>query len=254
MGSLPASQRELAAAEINRFIRKVGPDRLIGSLTKLEVERHQQTLIDSGEDTSTRLEPLKSFLLDLKARKLTEVNLGAGVRVRRRGGRTGGGKHEQAPVVELTQEGHDELQHELTRLETEEMPRLLEDLTRAREDGDLRENAPYHEAKRQMGVIQGKIDSLRNQLKASQIVARQAGTERIGLGSKVVLRDLQYEEEVEYTVVGPGEVDTRKGRISIQSPVGSAVKDAQVGDVVEVSIPSGTARYRVERIESANGS
>jgi len=62
---------------------------------------------------------------------------------------------------------------------------------------------------------------------------------------------LQFDEELDYTLVGPGEVDTRNRRISIQSPVGSALKDHSVGDEVEVDIPSGKARYRIERIERA---
>ena len=66
-----------------------------------------------------------------------------------------------------------------------------------------------------------------------------------------MLRDLQYDEELDYILVGPGEVDTRNRRISIQSPVGSALKDRGVGDTVEVDIPSGKAHYRIERIEQA---
>jgi transcription elongation factor GreA len=103
-----------------------------------------------------------------------------------------------------------------------------------------------------MGEVQGQIDRLKGQIKAARVVERQTSTERAGLGSRVVLRDLQYDEELDYTLVGPGEVDTRNRRISIQSPVGNALKDRGVGDTVEVEIPSGKARYRIERIERAS--
>ena len=250
LGRLQAGQRELAASEINRFVRHVGPNRPVTQITKLEVERYQQFLADTAGDSATRVEALKTFLSDLKTKKLTETNLGAGLRVRRRGG-SSQARREEAAVVELTREGLDLLQAELQRLETEVAPAVRDDLAAAYQDRDFRENAPYDEAKRRMGEVQGQIDRIKGQIKAARVVERETSNERAGLGSKVVLRDLQYDEELDYTLVGPGEVDTRNRRISIQSPVGSALKDRNVGDTVEVDIPSGKARYRIERIERA---
>jgi transcription elongation factor GreA len=248
LGNLSASQRELAASEINRFVRHVGPERPVGQITKLEVERYQQYLADTMGEAATRVEALKTFLSDLKSKKLTETNLGAALRVRRKGG-AGQARKEEAAVIELTREGLEQLQAELHHLETEVAPAVREDLAAAYQDRDFRENAPYDEAKRRMGEVQGQIDRLRGQIKAAKVVERESSNERAGLGSRVVLRDLQYDELLDYTLVGPGEVDTRNRRISIQSPVGSALKDHAVGEVVEVEIPSGKAHYRIERIE-----
>jgi transcription elongation factor GreA len=248
LGNLPAGQRELAASEINRFVRRMGSQRDVGKITKLEVERYQQHLADTVGDAATRVEALKAFLSDLKSKKFTETNLGAGLRVRRKGG-GGQARKEEAAVVELTREGLDQLKSELERLENEVAPAVREDLAAAYQDRDFRENAPYDEAKRRMGEVQGQIERLRGQIKAARIVERETSNERAGLGSRVVLRDLQYNEDLDYTLVGPGEVDTRNRRISIQSPVGSALKDRGVGEVVEVEIPSGKAHYRIERIE-----
>src|SRR5919197_4962842 len=117
LGNLAAGQRELAASEINRFLRHVGPNRNVNQITKPEVERYQQYLADTAGDAATRVEALKAFLSDLKAKKLTETNLGAGLRVRRKGG-GGQARKEEATVVELTREGLDQLQAELERLET----------------------------------------------------------------------------------------------------------------------------------------
>jgi transcription elongation factor GreA len=231
-------------------VRHIGPDRSVAQITKLQVERYQQYLADTGGDAATKVEGLKQFLSDLKAKKLTETNLGAGLRVRRKGG-GGQARREEAAVVELTREGLEQLQSELHHLETDVAPAVREDLAAAYQDRDFRENAPYDEAKRRMGEVQGQIDRLKTQIKAARVVEREMSNERAGLGSKVVLRDLQYDEELDYTLVGPGEVDTRNRRISIQSPVGSALKDRAVGEVVEVDIPSGKARYRIERIEHA---
>src|ERR671937_744312 len=102
-----------------------------------------------------------------------------------------------------------------------------------------------------MADVPRQIERLRSQIKAARVVERAMSDERAGLGSRVVLRDLQFDEDLDYTLVGPGEVDTRNRRISIQSPVGSALKDRGVGEIVEVDIPSGKARYRIERIEQS---
>jgi transcription elongation factor GreA len=229
----------------------MGPDRPVTQISKLEVEHYQQYLADTSGDASKRVEALKTFLSDLKSKKLTETNLGAGLRVRRKG-TSGQTRKEEAAVVELTREGLGQLQAELQHLETVVAPAVRDDLAHAYQDRDFRENAPYDEAKRRMGEVQGQIDRLKGQIKAARVVERETSNERAGLGSKVVLRDLQYDEELDYTLVGPGEVDTRNRRISIQSPVGSALKDRNVGDTVEVDIPSGKARYRIERIERAS--
>lgn len=217
-------------------------------MTRREAEKYQQFLLDTGVNAPSRVEPLKTFLVDLKTKKLTDVNLGAGLRVKRRGG-SAQAQRERAQAFEITQEGFDQLQAEMQRLENEDLPSVREELAAAYQDRDFRENAPYDAAKRRMGEIQGRINELRAQLGKARIVRREVSTERVGLGSRVVLRDLQYDEELVYTLVGPGEVDARKGRISIQSPVGNAIKDRAVGEEVDVEIPTGKAHYRVERIE-----
>jgi len=250
VGGLPAGQRELAASQIHQFVRSVGPDRTVDRISRLEVERYQQHLADTRGNSSNHLDELKTFLNDLKAKKLTDVNLGAGLRVRRRGG-SAHARREEAQTIEVTREGYEQLRAELAHLESVIAPAAREDLAASYQDRDFRENAPYDEAKRHMGEVQGQIERLRGQIRASRIVERQMSGNRAGLGSHLVLRDLQFDEELDYTLVGPGEVDTRNRRISIQSPVGNALKDRTVGEVVEVDIPSGTARYRIERIEQA---
>lgn len=226
----------------------MGSNTLVSQLTRREAEKYQQFLLDTGVNAPSRVEPLKTFLVDLKTKKLTDINLGAGLRVKRRGG-SAQAQRERAQAFEITQEGFDQLQAEMQRLENEDLPSVREELAAAYQDRDFRENAPYDAAKRRMGEIQGRINELRAQLGKARIVRREVSTERVGLGSRVVLRDLQYDEELIYTLVGPGEVDARKGRISIQSPVGNAIKDRAVGEEVDVEIPTGKAHYRVDRIE-----
>lgn len=248
LGALEPDKRELAAAEINRFVSQLGPNRPLSSLTKTDVDKYQQRLIDSKVNSSQRVEPVKVFLTDLKTRKWTEQNLGAVLRVRRRGA-SGGGQRDEGETIELTREGYEQLKAELAQLEEERLPQLREYVAAARLDGDFRENAPYDEAKREMGTVQGQIDKLKQQLRQARIVARESSGLRIGLGSRVVLKDLQYGDEQTFVIVGPGEVDPRNRKISIHSPVGGALRDRTVGDEIEVDIPTGRAHYRVLRIE-----
>ncbi len=247
---MPSGQRELAAAEINRFVRTIGANRPVERITKLEVERYQQHLADTRGEASNRVEELKAFLTDLKTKKLTETNLGAGLRVRRKGG-SGNARREEAQVVEVTAEGFEQLRLSLRTSRTRSRRRFARTwrrptrtVTSARTHRTTKPSGAWARCRAR------SIDcAVRSRRRA--IVQRHTSGERAGLGSKVILSDLEYDEELDYTLVGPGEVDTRKRRISIQSPVGNALKDHVVGDVVEVEIPSGLARYRIERIEQS---
>ena len=96
----------------------------------------------------------------------------------------------------------------------------------------------------------GQTPIIRATLSRATIVAEQQRTDRVGLGSRVVVRALdEDDDELTYTLVGPGEVDPRNGKISAQSPVGRAFMDRQPGETVEVETPAGVTRYRIERIE-----
>jgi len=159
-------------------------------------------------------------------------------------------RREEAAVIELTQEGLDQLRLELAA------PRDRDRPGRPRRSGRRvpgsrfpRERAVRPKPNAVWAKSRARSTVLRGQIKAARVVAREMSDERVGLGSKVVLRDLEYNEELDYILVGPGEVDTRNRRISIQSPVGSALKDRTVGSVVEVDIP-----FRQGRATGSNGS
>jgi transcription elongation factor GreA len=122
-------------------------------------------------------------------------------------------------------------------------------MARAAADKDFRENAPYDAAKQHRAEIQRKIDEIKETLSRAAIVD-QAGVDRATVGNVVVVRDLDEDEEFSYTLVGPGE--RGPGKISVHSPVGKALVDHAVGDVVAVTVPAGVHRYRVERIERSN--
>lgn len=244
------AERELVGQELRRFQRWLGTDPLVNSITRDEVERYLDFVSDqAGLENIARLDHLKAFLAHLHQKGYTSANLGALVKPRRAKSSPSKGTSEvPAPVVYMSRAGYEQLKSELARLEQEIRPQLAEAVRLARADGDLRENAPYHAARQELAQVQSRINQLRALLSAAEIRDQEADRQKIGLGRTVVVRDLDFDEEITLTLVGPGEIDPRRGRISIQSPVGKALMDRTEGDEVEVETPSGTTRYRIIRV------
>lgn len=252
LSDLPPSERDANAAELHRMMRWFGPERNLSAISPIDLERYQDNLANTGIDPTSRLQPLKDFFAYAKQKKLASTNLGVHVRVRRKGGSrkvTGPARPQvEAPEIEVTREGFEQLQRELDRLENEVAPAVRADLQSAYADKDFRENAPYDAAKQRMGEIQGRINELRATLQAATIVRAPARSDRVTLGSTVTVRDLEEDEELTYTIVGPGEVDARRGRISISSPVGKALVDHTAGDVISVQTPAGAMKFEIVSI------
>ena len=250
VSTLPVAERESNTRELGRFARWLGASVPIEKIRPADVGRYQEAQPESAIDVNQRLEPLKAFLAYLRAQKLIKVNLGAHVRLKRASQRRSlsGRPSEDPEMVRMTSEGYAALQQELHHLEKEVRPQVTEELSRAFADKDFRENAPYDAAKQKLGEVQGRINSIRTMLSAASIHTSDSN-ETVDLGTSVTLRDIHADEEVTYMVVGPGEVSLRDRKISAQSPVGSALVNHRVGDVVEVRTPAGSVTYRIEQIE-----
>jgi len=251
LGRVSAGDRDACARELNRFGRWYGFDKPLKSIQPVDLERYQEQLNATGVDNK-RLEPLRGFLSDAKAKKLIETSLAVHVRLRRAKGAGKGSdaRSNEPETVKMTEAGFANLKAELARLETEVRPEIQEMMQRAAADKDMRENAPYHAAKEKLSEVQTRINAIKAQLQASEIVEQTVSTISVGMGSTVAVRDLADNEEMSYTVVGPGEVNARQGKISIQSPMARALLDRTVGDTIEVETPSGRHRFRIERIEA----
>jgi transcription elongation factor GreA len=250
--ALPGRDRDAQAPALQRFVRWLGADRELNAIRPIDLELYQEQIGDGGIDPSRSLEGVRSFLGEAKKRRWTETNLSVHIKIRRKATRASASAVTNEPEqrVQMTEAGREVLQRELQELEAVTRPGLTQAVQSAREDGDLRENAPYHAARQQLAEVQSRIDKLKGQLQAATIV--QTGqTERVGLGTRVVLTDLDHDEEINYTLVGPGEVDARNHKISIQSPVGRALVDHAAGETVEVQTPAGAMRLRIDRIEAA---
>lgn len=149
----------------------------------------------------------------------------------------------------LTPAGYEKLRKELEELEGRRVE-VSRNIKTAKGYGDLSENFEYHEAKREQGFVEGRIMELKVILPAAHVV--QPGdipTDHVGFGSLVRLKDLDYEDEEKYAVVGSLEADIDQGRISYESPLGQALMGKKVGDEVEVKVPAGVTRYEVVAID-----
>ena len=153
----------------------------------------------------------------------------------------------------LTYSGLKKLEDELTFLKVEERKRIAEKIKEAREQGDLSENAEYDAAKDEQRDIEARIEEIETILKNVEVVTEEdyeSGV--IGIGSRVKLHDREYDEKVEYTIVGSTEANSRKGFISNESPIGRALMGAKRNQVVTVETPAGPVKYKVLSITKAD--
>ena len=138
----------------------------------------------------------------------------------------------------ITREDYNKLSAELNRLKTEGRDDIAEKIKEARSHGDLSENAEYDEAMNEQAKMEAEIAKLEADLRNAKILdEKELTTESIHIGSKVKLYDMDYEEEVEYKILGKSDIDN--GIISDLSPVGSAIMGKKVGDIVSVNTPTG---------------
>jgi transcription elongation factor GreA len=154
--------------------------------------------------------------------------------------------------VPMTKEGYEKIKNELDRLIKVERPKNIRDIEEARAHGDLSENAEYHAAKERQGHIDAKKRELEHKLVHAQIIdVSRLTNEKAVFGATVTLGDTDTGETRKYTLVGQEEADIKKGKISVQSPVGKALIGHKVGDVVTIKAPGKTVEYEIQEIEIA---
>ena len=149
-----------------------------------------------------------------------------------------------AKQTTVSSEGLKKLQEELEYLKTTKRKEVAEAIKVARGFGDLSENSEYDEAKNEQAKVEAAIAELEEQLKNVRVVA-EINTDSIGIGTKVMVRDLDFEEDLEYMLVGSNEADPLENKISDQSPIGRAIIGAKVGDTLSIAIPSGQMRIQI---------
>jgi transcription elongation factor GreA len=141
------------------------------------------------------------------------------------------------------------LQDEIAALEYELHNKLPMEIRRAREHGDLSENAEYHAAKERQGMVNARLNQLVRRLaEMSMVDMSKIPVDRVGLGSQVVVLDVKKEEEITYTLVTSEEADGASGRVSATSPVGRGLIGKEVGDTVKIQIPGGMRELEILKL------
>jgi transcription elongation factor GreA len=146
----------------------------------------------------------------------------------------------------LTPDGYKRLEEELESLRTVRRKEVAERIKEALSFGDITENSEYDDAKQEQAFMEGRIFYLEKTLRNARVLEEdEISAEKVGIGSIVLLRDLEYNEELEYTIVSSAEANPNDNKISNTSPVGKAISGQPVGSVVEVSVPAGTLKYEI---------
>lgn len=159
------------------------------------------------------------------------------------------GKMAMAEKKRLTEDGLKKLELELEELKTVKRKEIAEKIKIALSFGDLSENSEYDEAKNEQAIIESKITQLEAMLKNVEVVdTDELSTEHIGVGSKVRLKDIEFDEEVVYHIVGSAEADPMDNKISDESPMGKALLGHKQGDDVQVEAPAGMIHFQVMEI------
>ena len=156
-------------------------------------------------------------------------------------------------VSYYTADGLKKLREELDYLKSVMRPKASADIAEARDKGDLSENAEYDAAKDEQRDIETRIEDLEKILRNAEVVVEEeVDIDTIGIGCKVEILDVEYNEKFIYKIVGSTEANSLKGKISNESPVGSALLGAQKGDMVSVETQAGTLKYKVLEIQRSN--
>lgn len=150
----------------------------------------------------------------------------------------------------MSQEGYDELVAELQHMVNVELPAVRDAIAEARDKGDLSENFEYHAAKREQGRLISRINYKRKVLEFARVIDKsKLKQDCVGLLSKVKITNMVRNVAMTYTIVSPHEANLSEGKISIKSPIAQALMNKTVGDVVEVRVPAGVLKLRIDSVE-----
>lgn len=152
-------------------------------------------------------------------------------------------------AILITKEGLEKLKEELEQLKKTKRKEVAERIKEAISYGDLSENSEYEEAKNEQAFVEGRILELEKKIKYAKIIAEKQKSKGVQIGTTVHLKNLTKNDEEVYTIVGSTETDPFGGKISNESPVGSALLDKVKGDKIKVIIPAGTVEYQIVKMD-----
>jgi transcription elongation factor GreA len=153
--------------------------------------------------------------------------------------------------IPMSRHGYDKLMAELKQMDEVDMPAIAVRIAEARGAGDLKENAEYHGARESQGLLQAKINMLRDKLSRARIVDMATlPKDEVVFGSTVVVKDLDFGDEETFILVGAGDEDYDAGKILITSPLAQGLVGKKVGDRVEIEVPAGTMKFEIIKIDA----
>ena len=252
---LPDEKKNATQQEINNFMRWYGGrEKPLEALEGAAVGNYAERLARTDAACNQKLELVKGFLTYAHKQHWCKENLSVSIRVvKKSNGKTKPAsaaskkKGQKKEPSYMTQKAYDDIGVELKTLQEKRLV-VIEDVKRAAADKDFKENAPYHAAREQKSMLDGKIMELDEMITTAVIIEENVSTDTAGLGTTVVLQDLDSTRECRYSLVGPREVNAAKGKISTVSPVGKAVLGKCVGDTFEVTVPSGKLHFELKEI------
>ena len=151
--------------------------------------------------------------------------------------------------IPMTREGYEKLKADLDRMENKEMIEITRRVAAARDLGDLSENAEYHAAREDQGMLQAKINMLKDKLGRAYFIDKNTlPNDTVVFGTRVRVKDLDLDEEESFELVGPGEEDYDQNKILSTSPIAQGLLGKKMGDVAEIQVPMGTVRFQVLEI------
>ena len=156
---------------------------------------------------------------------------------------------ENAKEILMTAEGLSKLENEVEQLKVVRRKEVAEKIKQALAFGDLSENSEYDEAKNEQAQVEARIAQIEGMLKLARVVDESdISTDAVGIGTRVKLLDVEFEDEEEYSIVGSSEADPSQNRLSYESPVGKALIGKKVGDIVDVDAPAGKIQFKILEI------
>jgi transcription elongation factor GreA len=250
IATLEEQERPAFRQEIRNFVRQFGSERMIGDIKGFEISNYTERLAQNDRDFGNKIEPVRVFLSYVKKQKWNAENLAAAIKVKKLKIKTIGPTQKlKRDPIPLTKEKYDELTAELVSLRAKRLE-VIGDIQRAAADKDLKENAPYHAAREQKGLIEGRIIELDETLACAVITdASGKNTHFICVGDNIVIEAVESGHELRFKLVNPKEVAPSKSMISVISPVGKAVIGRTEGDEVTVTVPSGKIQYKIMKVE-----
>jgi transcription elongation factor GreA len=151
-----------------------------------------------------------------------------------------------ADRIPMTRAGYEKIKAELDDLENEKMPEIEKRIALARAEGDLRENAEYHGARESQGMLQAKINQLKSKLAGADIIdPATMPKDQVVFGATVKVKDLEFGDTEEFTLVGAGEEDYDAGKINVTSPLAQGLLGKKVGETAAVQVPAGLNRFKI---------